>query len=400
MAKSKLVETVQGTELIVVAQTDAAIADLRSVVEVSIEHLSQTYGAATIKDTKDREGLKLVEEGWRTTRNLRLAVEKRRKELIEPALEFQRAINAEAKEITASLESVELPLKAELDRIERVKADEKKAEEERIARIFTARTGMLFSIGATFNGNIYQLGTAITSPEEIRDAEDAAFDSIMQKFTAEKTRQDELKAAEAARLKAEAEATAARLKAEAEEAERKRAELAEKQAQVEALNLKLRSAQLLELGAVAYFNDEGKKAGLQIGTKRASATIMRTTEDYSWDGVVFPEFQAEAQRVKEQAERDRETAETAAQVRAEAEARKSAEVAPEPPQPETPATDMLKEAAAKAFVPKVEPTTPTNIALEVIAKVRAAFDTCKTRGEFKAALDTIEAEYAGEVSNG
>ncbi len=98
-----------------------------NVSDAAIETLRAKFAGLTAATPA---GYKLVTAAIGEVRSLRVAVEKKRKELKADALEFGRKVDSEAKRITAALESVEEPLK-----IEKAKIDDEKAriEAERVA---------------------------------------------------------------------------------------------------------------------------------------------------------------------------------------------------------------------------------------------------------------------------
>lgn len=80
-------------------------------------------------------GYQIVKAGISEVRGYRTGVEKSRKELKKSALDWGRKVDAEAKRVTALLEEIEAPLKAEKDRIddEAVRIQRDNEEKERLA---------------------------------------------------------------------------------------------------------------------------------------------------------------------------------------------------------------------------------------------------------------------------
>lgn len=101
-------------ELITYSVTDAELAKLK-------EQLSGLTAAQDYERTR---------QGIATCRQLRVDVEKRRKELKADALEYGRRVDNEAKRITALIEQIENPLQATKDIEDEKRAAAKRAKED------------------------------------------------------------------------------------------------------------------------------------------------------------------------------------------------------------------------------------------------------------------------------
>lgn len=109
-----------------------------------IEKMAEQYLPLKIKNLTDKEGYKAVREARLTVKEKRVGVEKRRKELKEDSLRFGKAVDAEAKRITALLEPIESHLEAQEDwwdaLKERLKQEAIKQEQEKLqARVDALR---------------------------------------------------------------------------------------------------------------------------------------------------------------------------------------------------------------------------------------------------------------------
>ena len=113
--------------------TNEAIANLRA----EYEGLEAT----------DRESHKAVVEAHRQVKGLRSAVEKKRKELKAPALEFGKAVDAEAKRITGELKAIEGPLEKTRKAYETAEAEQKRAAEEAARKLQRDRMATIESWG-------------------------------------------------------------------------------------------------------------------------------------------------------------------------------------------------------------------------------------------------------------
>lgn len=124
---AQLNEATTGTAIAEYTATEAALADLRTKYE------------AVVYDVTDPKTMKLAKEARAEIKGYRVALEKCRVEIKAPALERCRAIDADAKRITAELLALEEPIdaqiKAEETRKEREKAAAEEAERQRVAAI-------------------------------------------------------------------------------------------------------------------------------------------------------------------------------------------------------------------------------------------------------------------------
>ena len=105
-----------GGVLVEYSRTEAALAELRSKYAGAKFDLTTTAGDKAARAAR----LELV--------TLRTGLEKKRKELKAPAVEFGKKIDDEAKRITGEIVALEDPIDAQ------IKADEKRREEERLQR--------------------------------------------------------------------------------------------------------------------------------------------------------------------------------------------------------------------------------------------------------------------------
>lgn len=163
----------------------------------------QHYGTLTVA----ANGIGQVTEAHKFVKKLRIDIDKRRKELNEGALEYQRAVNAEAKRLTAEVEPIEGRLAAERDNYEAEKAREKEAKEAEKRAVLQGRLNRLIAAGVS------------VKVEDVEKMDDGFFEA----FLTNESEKAESAKAEAARLEAErqAEAEAARVEAARVEAERK-----------------------------------------------------------------------------------------------------------------------------------------------------------------------------------
>ena len=97
------------------------------ISDAKIAELAEKYN--DLREIKDTASRAMAAAGRRECRELRIAVEIKRKELKADALEFGRKVDGEAKRVTELLRQVEDPLDA------LIKADEARREEEKQAKL-------------------------------------------------------------------------------------------------------------------------------------------------------------------------------------------------------------------------------------------------------------------------
>lgn len=221
-------EVIEPTEIIAPTgeqYIEQAVAEIQQVskTEMAIEELKNKYGNLKVTSLEDRPIYFAIVEGEKIVRNARLAVERKRKELNEFPLKFQRAVNAEAKRITEEIEPIEDHLKAERKKFEDAEAAEKAKEEAR-------KRGLLIEAGFRFDGTMYTCGVHIIPANSIGSMEDAKIEYYCQEARAireqerlaEERRQEEIRRLEEQRQ--EMERQREEMRKEREELERLRRE--------------------------------------------------------------------------------------------------------------------------------------------------------------------------------
>ena len=150
-AKDITVEDVISTEIKKFNLADAKIAELK-----------EQFKDLEISGVEDKNGYKAVSEAIKIVRTYRTGVEKIRKQIKEDYLKTGRAIDEEAKRLTASLEEIENPLKDKKQEID----DEIQAEKDRKEAEAQAKTDKrveeLEAVGIKFDGRFYSIGEDIS----------------------------------------------------------------------------------------------------------------------------------------------------------------------------------------------------------------------------------------------
>jgi hypothetical protein len=148
------------------------------------------YGALTVAT----DGIGKVEEAHKQVKRLRIDIDKRRKELTEGALNYQRAINATARELTAEIAPIEGSLQAQREEYDSVKLKEKQAKEAAKAAQLQDRANQLAAVGCAA-GNLTLLSVMTDDDFALHLRQEAA--------KAAKARAEEAEQKEALRLQEE-----------------------------------------------------------------------------------------------------------------------------------------------------------------------------------------------------
>lgn len=238
----------------------------------------KSYGTLTVA----ADGIGKVEEAHKQVKRLRIDIEKRRKELNEGALTYQRAINAKAKELTAEIEPIEGALEAQREEYESAKLKEKQAKEAAKAAVLQERADRLAKAGcvagdlaalAAMSGDDFEVYFQIESEkaERARIAEAERLEALRlqeeannaERLRLEKIRQDMAEREAENRRRMEAEMAEQRRKAaeemealrrqqqeERQRLEAQQAEIARQQAEIKArLEAEKRAEELREANA-------------------------------------------------------------------------------------------------------------------------------------------------------
>ena len=284
--------------------TAAALAELRQKYEQAVFDTSTIIGMAKAVAAR------------RELREVRVNLEKLRKELKAPALERSRLIDAEAKTLTIQIEEMEVPIDQQIKAEEARKAEEK-AERERIERenlamlqrrVANIREQPVCVVGKSSHA-VAEIVRLLSSLEIDQTFGPLQAEAYAAKAETLATLSDMHAAAlaqeaEAERLRIEREELEVQRKAQEEQAERDRAELA-----------KLREeAAARQAAAKAEMEKQMEEERQRVAAERAEAEKVRLAELAKQQEI---ERQAAALRAEEEAKanaiRDAEEAELARQ---------------------------------------------------------------------------------------
>ncbi len=286
-------------------QTEAALAELR------VKYADAAFDLMTVAGNKAARAARLELVTLRTT------LEKKRKELKEPALEYSRRIDSEARRITAAILELETPIdeqiKADEARRERERAEREAAERARVEAI-VARLEFIKGVPARMAGrSSVVIDTAIADLEAREVGDD--FEEFRER--AEQAKTAALVALRDMRARvAEQEEEARRLREEREALRRERE--AQEKAAAEA-----RAAEEAAAAERRRKEDE-ERAERQAELDAEAARLAAEREAFERAQREQAAREAEAQAEKEAAERAEREAREAAE-RAEREAREAAE---------------------------------------------------------------------------
>lgn len=202
------------------------------VADAAIAELSEQYMPLRVDGLEDSKGLAVVHEARMVVKNLRVQVEKKRKELKADSLEYGRAVDGEAKRITALLAPIEEHLNAQEQAVLDEKARIKREAEERKAVALQVRMDALAAVGS------YPVATIVEGMDDER------FAQFLGEATATYQECKRINEAEAERQRVERE----RLEAEQRKLEEERAALEAERAEIEKAK---RQAEQAELSRIA-----------------------------------------------------------------------------------------------------------------------------------------------------
>ena len=200
--------------------------------EQKLKEFEDTYLNIVVADVKDLQGYSFIVDGMKSLKKTRTSIEKRRKELTEPALKYQRELKAEADRLTERIETIE----THLDKQKQWFENATKAEQE---RVFNLRIAQLTENGFELSNGFYIAGAIHLSGGKVKSLDDSEFNFYIEQGKKEKARKEAEKQLLAEQQKAmqEAQLEIQRLREElAKERERVAKERAELEAQKQALD--------------------------------------------------------------------------------------------------------------------------------------------------------------------
>ncbi len=266
----------------------------------AIAKLAQEYMPLTVESIDDKRGLAVVHDARMNVKNLRLSIERRRKELKAESLEYGKRVDGAARDLTKLLEPIEAHLEHEESIVVR--------ERERLANIAIEqkrsrtieRLGLLRDAGATY------LST------DVEDMPQQQFDALLSDKQREKLDRDEKIAAEAAERAKVAEANrieAEKLAAERAELDRQRKEQEAKAAEAKRIEderlagerAELAKQRQEQLAAQAKIDAEHKRVADAKAEQERLAALEKAKEEAATAALL----EIERRQEQEEAERRR-----------------------------------------------------------------------------------------------
>lgn len=271
--------------------TTAALekAPLFALQDDAIDQLRAEYMQLEVTDVSDKQQVATVRRARLHVRELRIRVEKTRKELGEEALRHTQAVNAEANRIKALLEPMESHLQAE--------EDKPRIEAERIAR---EKEEQRQAVLAYRHRSLAEVGD-VRPQQDYESLTDAEFDAMLDGARKAKEERDAEFAREAEERRIEAE----RLKAEREELDRQRREQEAEQARLAAEKAKL-EAEAAEQRRKVELEKARQEAAEKAAREERERIERETAEEKAREEREAAEAKAKAER--EEAERLRREA--------------------------------------------------------------------------------------------
>jgi septal ring factor EnvC (AmiA/AmiB activator) len=275
-----------------VSQQQTAIAERKAfsiepitypVLVEKISELSAEYMPLRVNGLDDAKGLKIVHAARMEVKNLRVSVEKRRKELKDESVKYGRQVDAAAKALTDLLAPIEDHLQAEEDAVENEKARIKAAAEEAKRLKLQKRLEDMLAYGIVFKPDWAEAMTDEAWASELKNAK-----------TQFEIRQAEI-VAQAEQQKRDAEALAA---------ERERLASIQKQQEAEAARLRAEQQKIEAEKEATRRAAELEKAKAEAAEKARVETEQRIAREAA-------EKQAAAERKAAQEKADAEAKETA-----------------------------------------------------------------------------------------
>jgi hypothetical protein len=199
--------------------------------EQKLKEFEDTYLNIVVADVKDLQGYSFIVDGMKCLKKTRTSIEKRRKELTEPALKYQRELKAEADRLTDRIENIE----THLDKQKQWFENATKAEQE---RVFNLRIAQLTENGFELSNGFYIAGAIHLSGDKVKSLDDLEFNFYIEQGKKEKARKEAEKQLLAEQQKAmqEAQLEIQRLR---EELAKERERVAKERAELEAQKLAL-----------------------------------------------------------------------------------------------------------------------------------------------------------------
>lgn len=266
-------------------RSESAIAEL-SGLEIAARGLAEKYSG--LVPSESPEAYERTRLAIADLRGFRGAIDKRRKELVDPHIDWQRFVNASAKTAISAIEAIEEPLKAAKQAVDDAKEAAKRAAEiakqrELEAKVRAEREAEEASARARIEADRQR----VAAEQAKLDAERAAAAQERAKFIAERAAanakaREEQRAAEASqlaeRLKLQEERqafTREKLRAREEQEQKERFERREREAKEYAETQAKRAAEAEEAARAAYELERKRLEALKPDVEKLSSYLAQ-----------------------------------------------------------------------------------------------------------------------------
>lgn len=208
------------SDLQVIIPLDEAIKEFDPVA-AGLSALREKYVGATIKGVEDKEGYEFVKKGISELVSTRTSIDPIKKRLTERARDFTAKVNKEADRIVSELKVIELPMKAEKERVDALILEQKQAKANAEIEEFNRRVNVCIEKGMTFMDGKYTIANISVTAAQIKGSAPEKFDLFIKRVEQE----------QASLVRAMQEHESAQAK-ELEEFQKQKAELAKQQKEV------------------------------------------------------------------------------------------------------------------------------------------------------------------------
>ncbi len=212
-----------------------------NIADATIAQWKEEYGKLTITGVEDKTGYEILNTARTFVKKKRIEVEKVGKEMRSNAIKFQKAVIEEEKRIIGLIDPLETYLEEEKAKIdnEKKRLDEEKETKEQV--ILQERAVKLIACGCSFTGDAYTLDDIRISVLSVKTSDAFTWTALFAAVETKHKENQEIKARED-ELRLQAEENNKKILeaalAKEEEMKKKEAEIAAREAAIQAAELK------------------------------------------------------------------------------------------------------------------------------------------------------------------
>ena len=147
-----------------------------------IAELKEEYKGLVVTGTKDKDGIQVLKNALTRVKGIKTKIEKTREDLKKPVLEAGRALDAEAKKLTAEIDDVLRPLVDLQSKVDKMIDEEKYAVIRAQEKLMNERIVFLKEKGAIMQGVFYCIGDIFSiTPDILKTMNQADFENLLKK---------------------------------------------------------------------------------------------------------------------------------------------------------------------------------------------------------------------------